>query len=66
VLRLVSLGRSNREIAEELFISVKTASVHVSNILRKPDVSSRGEAAAAAVADVVMGRPVPATPDLAY
>jgi DNA-binding CsgD family transcriptional regulator len=46
VLQLVSLGRSNREIAEELFISVKTASVHVSNILRKLDVSSRGEAAA--------------------
>ncbi len=48
VLRLVSTGRSNREIAEELFISVKTASVHVSNILGKLGVSSRGEAAAIA------------------
>ncbi|MCT9081043.1 helix-turn-helix transcriptional regulator [Streptomyces fulvoviolaceus] len=46
VLRLVALGRSNRQIAEELFISPKTASVHVSNILGKLGVSGRGEAAA--------------------
>jgi DNA-binding CsgD family transcriptional regulator/tetratricopeptide (TPR) repeat protein len=48
VLRLVAAGRSNREIASELFISAKTASVHVSNILAKLSVTSRGEAAAAA------------------
>ncbi|MFD8221867.1 LuxR C-terminal-related transcriptional regulator, partial [Streptomyces sp. NPDC059697] len=48
VLRLVAAGRSNRQIAEELFISPKTASVHVSNILGKLDVSGRGEAAALA------------------
>jgi ATP/maltotriose-dependent transcriptional regulator MalT len=48
VLRLVALGRSNRDIAEELFISAKTASVHVSNILGKLGVASRGEAAATA------------------
>ncbi len=48
VLRLVAAGRSNREIASELFISVKTASVHVSNILGKLSVTSRGEAAATA------------------
>jgi DNA-binding CsgD family transcriptional regulator len=48
VLRLVAEGRSNRDIAEELFISAKTASVHVSNILAKLGVSSRGEAAATA------------------
>ncbi|MFJ2392355.1 AAA family ATPase [Streptomyces sp. NPDC087843] len=48
VLRLVAAGRSNRQIAEELFISPKTASVHVSNILAKLDVSGRGEAAALA------------------
>jgi DNA-binding NarL/FixJ family response regulator len=35
---------SNRQIAEELFISAKTASVHVSNILRKIGASSRTEA----------------------
>jgi ATP/maltotriose-dependent transcriptional regulator MalT len=48
VLRLVAAGRSNREIAAELFISPKTASVHVSNILGKLGVASRGEAAATA------------------
>ncbi|MFI1071877.1 AAA family ATPase [Streptomyces puniciscabiei] len=48
VLRLVSAGRTNRQIAEELFISPKTASVHVSNILSKLGVSGRGEAAAMA------------------
>ncbi|TDC90786.1 helix-turn-helix transcriptional regulator, partial [Actinomadura sp. 7K507] len=48
VLRLVAQGRSNRDIADALFISVKTASVHVSNILGKLDVTSRGEAAATA------------------
>ncbi|MEU9452560.1 AAA family ATPase [Streptomyces sp. NPDC048277] len=48
VLRLVSAGRTNRQIAEELYISPKTASVHVSNILGKLGVSGRGEAAAVA------------------
>jgi DNA-binding CsgD family transcriptional regulator len=48
VLRLVAAGRSNREIAAELFISAKTASVHVSNILAKLGAASRGEAAARA------------------
>jgi DNA-binding CsgD family transcriptional regulator len=48
VLRYVAAGRSNPEIAAKLFISAKTASVHVSNILTKLSVSSRGEAAAAA------------------
>jgi ATP/maltotriose-dependent transcriptional regulator MalT len=48
VLRLVADGRSNREVAGELFISAKTASVHVSNILAKLGVTSRGEAAATA------------------
>lgn len=45
VLAELAAGRTNREIAEQLFISVKTASVHVSNILRKLDVSGRQEAA---------------------
>ncbi|NUW38283.1 AAA family ATPase [Nonomuraea sp. SMC257] len=48
VLRLVALGRTNRDIAKELFISAKTVSVHVSNILGKLGVTTRGEAAAAA------------------
>jgi DNA-binding NarL/FixJ family response regulator len=48
VLRLVAVGRSNREIANELFISPKTASVHVSNILGKLGAASRSEAASKA------------------
>jgi DNA-binding CsgD family transcriptional regulator/tetratricopeptide (TPR) repeat protein len=48
VLRLVSAGRSNRDIAADLFISAKTASVHVSNILAKLHATSRTEAAAIA------------------
>jgi DNA-binding CsgD family transcriptional regulator len=48
VLRLLALGRSNRQIGEELFISGKTASVHVSNILAKLGATSRTEAVAIA------------------
>jgi hypothetical protein len=48
VLRLLMDGRSNRQIAERLFISGKTASVHVTNILAKLGVHSRLEAAATA------------------
>jgi DNA-binding NarL/FixJ family response regulator len=50
VLRLIAAGRSNREIAAELVISPKTASVHVSNILGKLGAASRGDAAAKAYA----------------
>ena len=48
VLALVAVGKTNREIGAELFVSEKTASVHVSNILRKLGVSSRVDAAAIA------------------
>ena len=48
VLALVAAGRTNREIGAELYVSEKTASVHVSNILRKLGVSSRVDAAAIA------------------
>ncbi len=48
VLRALTAGRSNREIAAELFISDKTVSVHVSNILGKLGAASRTEAAAIA------------------
>jgi DNA-binding NarL/FixJ family response regulator len=48
VLLLVAEGRTNREIGAELFMSEKTASVHVSRILAKLEVSSRVEAAAVA------------------
>ena len=49
MLALVALGRTNRQIADELFISENTAGVHVSNILGKLGVASRTEAAAVAV-----------------
>ena len=48
VLRLLVEGRSNRQIAEQLFISGKTASVHVTNLLAKLGMHSRLEAAAMA------------------
>ncbi len=48
VLALLGQGRSNGEIGRTLFISTKTASVHVSNILAKLGAGSRGEAVAAA------------------
>lgn len=46
VLDLVAQGRSNAEIAAALFISAKTVSVHVSNIMAKVGASSRTEAVA--------------------
>jgi DNA-binding CsgD family transcriptional regulator/tetratricopeptide (TPR) repeat protein len=48
VLALVAEGRTNRQIGQELFISPKTASVHVSRILTKLGVAGRGQAAAIA------------------
>ena len=49
VLEVLATGATNRQIAELLFISEKTASVHVSNILRKLGVTNRGEAASFAL-----------------
>jgi DNA-binding NarL/FixJ family response regulator len=48
MLTLLAAGRSNPEIGQALFISNKTASVHVSSILAKLGVSGRVEAAAVA------------------
>jgi DNA-binding CsgD family transcriptional regulator len=48
VLQLIANGRTNDQIASELFISPKTASVHVSHILTKLDVGRRSEATTAA------------------
>ena len=45
VLRLIARGRSNREVAERLFISPKTVGRHVENLYRKIGVSSRAAAA---------------------
>jgi ATP/maltotriose-dependent transcriptional regulator MalT len=48
VLDLISAGRTNREIAGELFIAAKTAELHVSRVLRKLEARNRVEAIAAA------------------
>lgn len=45
VLSLIADGKNNKEIAEELFISEKTVKNHVSNILKKIEVSDRTQAA---------------------
>jgi DNA-binding NarL/FixJ family response regulator len=46
VLRLVAGGRSNREVAAELYLSEKTVSRHLTNIFTKIGVSSRAAATA--------------------
>lgn len=51
VLGLMASGATNRGIADALFISVKTAGVHVSNILRKLEVTNRAEATSVAFRD---------------
>jgi DNA-binding CsgD family transcriptional regulator len=59
VLRLVAAGRTNPQIGAELYISASTASVHVSNILRKLGVSSRVQAAAMAERAGLLTSPPP-------
>ena len=62
VLRLVSAGQSDREIAEELFLSVRTVEAHVTRIRTKLGVRSRTAAVTAAIAAGLMG-PVAPRPD---
>ena len=59
VLRLVAAGKRNADIAAELVLSVRTVDHHVSAILRKLDVRTRGEATAAAVDLGLLGEPAP-------
>ncbi|WP_440689235.1 helix-turn-helix transcriptional regulator [Cellulomonas soli] len=56
VLALVAQGLSNRQIGESLFISGKTVSVHVSNLLAKLGVSGRTEAVTVAHQRGLLGR----------
>jgi DNA-binding CsgD family transcriptional regulator/tetratricopeptide (TPR) repeat protein len=64
VLRLVAGGWTNQQIADSLFISRKTASVHVSNIMGKLGVGSRTEAAAVAHRLGGLGADLPPPPDV--
>jgi DNA-binding NarL/FixJ family response regulator len=58
VLRLISVGRTNREIAQALFLSPRTIDMHVRNILTKLDCRSRTEATRrAAELDLLESRP---------
>ncbi|MGY1639694.1 ATP-binding protein [Geodermatophilus sp. SYSU D00703] len=57
VLRLLAQGRTNRQIGAELYISEKTASVHVSNILAKLGAGGRTEAVAIAAARGLLPTP---------
>ena len=45
VVRLIAVGRTNRDVAQELFLSPRTVDMHVRNVLRKLDCRSRVEAA---------------------
>jgi DNA-binding NarL/FixJ family response regulator len=49
IVRLIAKGRTNQEIADELFISLRTAQTHVSNVLTKLQLGSRAAVAAYAV-----------------
>lgn len=55
VLDLVALGRTNGQIGKQLFISTKTVSVHVSNLLAKLGAANRAEAAAIARREGLLG-----------
>jgi len=44
VLKLIAEGKTNQEIADELFIALKTVKTHVSNILSKLQVQDRTQA----------------------
>jgi DNA-binding CsgD family transcriptional regulator/tetratricopeptide (TPR) repeat protein len=63
VLAIVAEGRSNREIALQLFISAKTVSVHVSNILAKLGAAGRTEAVAIARRRGLIADGAPGAPD---
>jgi HD-GYP domain-containing protein (c-di-GMP phosphodiesterase class II)/DNA-binding CsgD family transcriptional regulator len=60
VLRLLALGLSNREIAERLVISAKTAGTHIENIYSKVGVSNRAQASVFAMRHSLVGDPITA------
>lgn len=54
VLRLIALGKTNTEIAQELIVSVHTAKAHVCSILQKMSVEDRVQAAVKAVREGII------------
>jgi DNA-binding NarL/FixJ family response regulator len=56
ILQMVAAGKANKQIAAELVISERTARTHVSNILRKLDLSSRTQGALWAVREGLAAR----------
>lgn len=54
VLKLVTMGKSNTEIAKELLVSVHTAKAHVCSILQKMSVNDRVQAAVKAVREGIV------------
>ena len=57
VVRMVAVGRTNREIARELFLSPRTIDMHVQNILLKLGCRSRADAARRATELGLLGDP---------
>jgi DNA-binding NarL/FixJ family response regulator len=57
VVQRLAVGRTNREIAGELFLSPRTVDAHVRNILRKLDCRSRADAARRATELGLLGTP---------
>jgi DNA-binding CsgD family transcriptional regulator len=60
VLERVALGRTNRQVGEELYISEKTVSVHLSRVMAKLGASRRAEAVAIAYDRGLLAAPTPA------
>ena len=58
VLRLLALGHTNQEIAEQLYISVRTAETHRAHIMRKLRLGSRAELVRYALAHQLMPAPI--------
>jgi two-component system response regulator NreC len=55
VLRLLALGHTNQEIAQQLYISVRTAETHRAHIMQKLDLSSRADLVRYALAQGLLG-----------
>ena len=59
ILKLLGQGKSNKEIAQELFISINTVKVHLNNVFKKLGVSSRTEATVYAIEHKLIDSPLP-------